>query len=91
MRLYIEGPSGAVFDWNDESQNLLAPTNKDERALVFKTLVGALALLSGVTPPASSDAKADDLDQLTQANLQCRDGHKSGAVLRLVTQQDVEA
>lgn len=91
MRLYIEGPSGALFDYNDEDENALAPSDRSERAQVFSVLMGALGLMAGVTPQSSFDAKANEPDQCLPASSQYPDDRKSGVVLRLVGRPDVEA
>jgi hypothetical protein len=89
MRLYIEGPSGPLFDYSNENENALVPTESGERADVFNTLVGALALLSRVTPP-SFGATAGETDQLTRPNPQGPSGRNSGVVVRLATRLGAE-
>lgn len=91
MRLYIEGPSGALFDYNDQDGNAVAPSDRAERAQVFSILVSALGLIAGVTQQSSFDAKVNELDQSIPASLRCLDDRKSGAVLHLVRRPDEQA
>jgi hypothetical protein len=91
MRLYIEGPSGALFDYNDQDEHAVAPTDRAERAQVFSMLVSALGLMTGVTQQSSLGAKVNELGQLIPTNLQCPDDRRSGAVLHLVRRPDAEA
>lgn len=89
MRLYIEGPNGPLFDYSNENENALMPTESGERADVFNALIGALALLSRVTPP-SSVATAGAPDRLTRPNPQGPSGRNSGVVVRLATRREAE-
>ena len=91
MRLYIEGPSGALFDYNDRDENAVAPTDRAERAQVFSILMSALGLMAGITQQSSFGAKVSDPDQSIPASLQCPGDRKSGVVFRLVGRPDAEA
>lgn len=91
MRLYIEGPTGAMFDFNEEDEFALAPTDKEDRAQVLSVLVSALGVIAGITQQSSFAAKEVAPDQLIQASSQYLDGQKFGTVLHLVKRMGVEA
>lgn len=86
MRVTIKSSDGIVLDYEGGEANVLVPQNTGERAGAFHALVGALALLAGVMPQASSGATEAARDEHSGANERCQDGHSSGVVLRLVTQ-----
>ena len=83
MHLTIEGSSGVILEYSDENQNVLVPLDKNERALAFQMLMGALALLTGVTQQLSSDAKAAEMDQSNSQNPQSCDDHAPCVVVPL--------
>ena len=74
MRVMVEGPRGVVLDVSADNPNVLLPP-KSERAVVFRSLIDALALVSGITQLHSFDAKEGALDQRCSPNLLGRDGH----------------
>lgn len=86
MRLLIEGPEGALFDYSATNENALVPTDDSERAAVFNALVGALAVLARVKPQ-SLDAKEVATGQSTQPSLQCPSARKPSPVVRLVARR----
>lgn len=83
MHFIIEGSTGAILECSDESQNVLMPLDKNERALAFQMLMGALALLTGVTQQWSSDAKAAETGQSNSQNPQSCDDHVPCVVVPL--------
>jgi hypothetical protein len=88
MHLCIDGPDGTILYYETDSPNVLLPLRKDERALAFHILTNALALLMGVTPQTSSDAKATETDQLNSRNSQSCDVRVPGVVVHLKARQD---
>jgi hypothetical protein len=68
---------------DDKNAPVLAPLDRNERALAFQALTGALALLAGVTPPSSSAATEAAMDESISATPQYCDHHKSGVVVHL--------
>jgi hypothetical protein len=90
MRLYIEGPAGALFDFNDEDKTAFAPTDRTERDQILSILASALGVIAGVTQQSSFGAKASQPDQPIQATSQCHDDRRSGVVLHLVARPDAE-
>lgn len=85
MRVTIEGPTGVLLDTGD-GENALVPHGENERAQAFAALMGALALLSGITQPASSSATAGGTDARSQGTARCPSAHTSGVVVRLSEQ-----
>jgi hypothetical protein len=66
-----------------EGNFALMPSNEEERAQVFEALMGALAVLSRVRLPTSSDAKSTETDAHSIEIEQYPCVHKAGAVVRL--------
>lgn len=67
-------------------KNALAPLEEGERALVFQALTGALALLAGVTLPASG-ATATGMDAHCASTERCPEDRTTGNVVRLATRR----
>ncbi|ODT46854.1 MAG: hypothetical protein ABS59_12550 [Methylobacterium sp. SCN 67-24] len=89
MKLSILDGDSVVFEIDVLSA--LTPTNEDERAQVFQILVGALSLLAGIKPPASSSAMVGDEHQHLPTTEQYHSDRTSGRVLHLVTRRDIPA
>jgi hypothetical protein len=48
MRVIVEGAAGTLLDCDSESETVLAPTKRSERADAFEALCSALAVVAGL-------------------------------------------
>lgn len=83
MRVRIEAGMSVLLDIDDEGENVLLPLDEDERAKAFKALTGALALLGGIRPLASSAAKASATGERSTGSEQCPSGRRGGDLVHL--------
>lgn len=75
-----------IFEMDE--QNALAPLGEDERAVVFHSLMGAIALISGIMPKVSSHATEAEKGDLPRATLRCHADLGSANVVRLEERRD---
>jgi len=90
MRLTIEGPDGVILAFGG-SPNALLPCEDGERSQAFEALTGALALLVGVKPLVTSDAKEVGTDEHSAANGQRQSDRSCGNVVPLASRRDSQA
>jgi hypothetical protein len=82
MALQVVFNNQILFDTGSD-ENVLVPFDEDERARAFYALTSALAVLSGVTPPYSSDAMATEMDAHCEGTGRYPPDHIGGVVVPL--------
>jgi hypothetical protein len=92
MRLHIYDLSGTILDLDDEKEAALIPGEIEERASVFKMLVGALSLLAGLAKRQQSfDATGAGPDLCLRQTERDHGDRMSCDVVRLSARRDASA
>jgi hypothetical protein len=73
---------------SDDGGNVLAPSDKDERAKAFHALTGALAILAGVTPLSLRPSIEAVKDQHSEETPQYPAAQTGGVVVPLRGRRD---
>ena len=89
LSLAIVGRNGTILELREDSA--LLPSDGGERAQAFEALTNALALLSGVSRPSSSAAKAVERDERCSESGQCQSDRRDGVVVNLAERRGAPA
>ena len=89
MALEININGETVFSQGSGQYDLF-PFDESERDSVIKSLIAALATLSGVMPLLSTSSKEDDSGRHCSKTEQCQDDREGGVVLHLSRRQGTQ-